>query len=108
MSGGDRPDSKEVRKARETLGLSRFATLREIKRAYREKCRLWHPDADPGNDTEEHKKRMQAINEAYDVLLRFCRNYRYCLDPREEPDDENWWMDRFGDDPVWSRKSDSK
>jgi curved DNA-binding protein CbpA len=46
------------------LGVSRDTDAREIKRAYRELARKYHPDAS-GNDTSEIFK---EINHAYEVL----------------------------------------
>lgn len=46
------------------LGVSPGATFDEIKRAYRARAKLLHPDK-AGNDSDS---RMQALNEAYDVL----------------------------------------
>ena len=49
-----------------TLGLSKTATIDEIKKAYRKFARKYHPDVNP-NDKEAHKK-FQEINEANEVL----------------------------------------
>jgi curved DNA-binding protein CbpA len=48
------------------LGLSREATLVEIKRAYRRLARTCHPDLNP-NDAEG-EERFKRITEAYEVL----------------------------------------
>ena len=48
------------------LGVSRNATPEEIKKAYRKMARKYHPDMHP-NDPEAAKK-MNEINEAYDML----------------------------------------
>ncbi|MBE6017849.1 MAG: J domain-containing protein [Lachnospiraceae bacterium] len=48
------------------LGVSRSATPEEIKKAYRKMARKYHPDMHP-NDPEAAKK-MNEINEAYDML----------------------------------------
>ena len=49
----------------QTLGVERTATPAEIKTAYRRLARKYHPDVSKEADAE---KRMQAINEANDVL----------------------------------------
>lgn len=49
------------------LGVDRQATTTEIKKAYREMMRKWHPDANP--DRREMAERMsKALNEAYSIL----------------------------------------
>jgi curved DNA-binding protein len=49
-----------------TLGVSRTATEKEIRSAYRKLARQHHPDVDPGN--KEAAERFKAISEAYQVL----------------------------------------
>lgn len=99
---------KDVIRARKTLGLPSFATLAEIKRAYRYNSRLWHPDKLGEGPSENKNERMGEINEAYRILLDYCHDYRYCLEPPEELNEDDWWMNRFGEDPVWNRERDKE
>lgn len=48
------------------LGITKNATEKEIKAAYRKHARKYHPDVNP-NDKEAHKK-FQEVNEANEVL----------------------------------------
>lgn len=48
------------------LGVSQDATKEEIKKAYRQKAKEYHPDLHP-NDSEAERK-MNEVNEAYDML----------------------------------------
>lgn len=48
------------------LGIERQATEKEIKRAYRQLARKYHPDVNPGDSQAE--ERFKEINEAYEVL----------------------------------------
>ncbi|KAJ3039653.1 hypothetical protein HDV00_011997 [Rhizophlyctis rosea] len=51
------------------LGVSRTATTRDIRKAYRKLSKEWHPDTASGEKTkEELEKKMSEINEAYEVL----------------------------------------
>jgi curved DNA-binding protein len=51
----------------EILGVSRNATEKELKEAYRKLVRKYHPDLNP-NNKEEAEKIFREINEAYEVL----------------------------------------
>ena len=50
----------------EVLGVSRSASQDEVKKAYRELARKWHPDRNP--DDERAEERFKEIQQAYDVL----------------------------------------
>jgi len=62
------------------LGVSRNATEKEIKQAYRRLARKYHPDVNPGDKTAEAK--FKEINEAHEVLSDAEKRKKY---------------DRFGD-----------
>jgi curved DNA-binding protein CbpA len=49
-----------------TLGVSRSATLDDIKAAFREQAKRFHPDVNPGNAAAEES--FKRVNEAYTVL----------------------------------------
>ena len=48
------------------LGVGKSSTESEIKQAYRELARKYHPDVNPGDKQAEEK--FKKINEAYEVL----------------------------------------
>jgi curved DNA-binding protein len=50
----------------QTLGVSKTATEKEIKQAYRKLAKKHHPDANPDDPSAETK--FKEINEAYEVL----------------------------------------
>ena len=50
----------------ETLGVSRDASLEQIKSAFRHLALRWHPDKNPGDPGAE--RRFKAAAEAYEIL----------------------------------------
>jgi molecular chaperone DnaJ len=58
-----------------TLGVSKGATDEEIKKAYKQQVKKYHPDLNPDSKTAEEK--MKEINEAYEVLSNKDKRARY-------------------------------
>jgi molecular chaperone DnaJ len=58
----------------EVLGVARDASADEIKRAFRQLARRYHPDANPSPDSEA---RFKEINAAYEVLSDPAKRERY-------------------------------
>ena len=95
-----------IEQARDVLGLPERATLAEIKRNYRRLSKLHHPDA--AQNTTEAGEQMYRITAAYELLMRYCGEYRFPLrrdqageEERSIYDPEDWWQARFGEDPLW-------
>jgi len=57
------------------LGVSRSATADEIKKAYRNLAKKYHPDRNPGDKAAED--RFKDVNEAYEVLSDSQKRGRY-------------------------------
>lgn len=93
--------------ARDILNLGEEATLAQIKAAFRRMSKKYHPDT-AGKGAEAGGPEtisMADINDAYQTLLEYCRNYRFPLVmDKENLDPEDWWMDRFGQDPLWGKQ----
>jgi curved DNA-binding protein len=57
------------------LGVSKDATIEDIKRSFRRLAREFHPDMNPGNKAAEEK--FKDINEAYEVLSDSNKRAQY-------------------------------
>ena len=59
----------------ESLGLTKDASEDDIKKAFRQQAKKYHPDVNPGNTRAE--ARFKEINEAYEVLSDPEKKSRY-------------------------------
>ncbi len=96
---------RRIVSARNLLGLGEAATLAEIKAAYRRSAKRHHPDlAGDGEAAKAAGEVMRRLTEAYRLLMDYGAKFRIPLEPGEDQplEGEDWWMERFGDDPLWS------
>jgi curved DNA-binding protein CbpA len=72
------------------LGLGEFASLAEIKQAYRKKAFMYHPDKSSSQNAQ-HDEMMKSLNQAYELLMEYCSRYKYSFKEdnvdRAYPDD---------------------
>lgn len=72
----------------QVLGLKQGASIDEVKRAYRELARKYHPDL---NKSEEARKKFEEITAAYNQILNSSNNdFNFLLEGfqfEEEPID---------------------
>ena len=66
---------EEIDEARKTLGLGEFATIKEIKQAYRRMSFRYHPDT--SSEKPELLESMKKLNRAYKLLTEYCARYKY-------------------------------
>lgn len=97
---------REILAAKELLGLGDQASMQEIRTRYRQLAKRLHPDL----ALAAERVKMQEINAAYALLLEYCATVHIPLAPGDEPsrsmEPEEWWFDRFGEDPLWGRKKE--
>jgi uncharacterized membrane protein len=91
---------EKLEEARKILKLPKKTTRKEIIENYRKLAKEYHPDH--GGSEELIKK----LNYAYELLMEYCDNYIINLETPEEVSSspEEWWFDRFGEDPIWGKK----
>ena len=106
----NRKEWQAIEQARELLQLGDRATLAEIKRSYHRLSKLHHPDT-ARTASGQSGEQMYRITAAYELLMRYCTEYRFPLKLEDGPnqdldlhDPEDWWQARFGQDPIWSGK----
>lgn len=97
---------EKITAARRLLELPEQATLAEIKANYRRLIKKWHPD-NCSDNSGDHVAMTAKLNAAYRIVIAYCNQYRFSFSKDEInkylPTDE-WWFERFGNDPLWSNK----
>ena len=107
-------DFKKIDESRKILGLGETATLKEIKKAYKELVKKFHPDKLGENreskfgknkfkkkEKQRYEDRMKEINMAYEILMDYCESYRYSFTRKEVEDFYSKYMEGFQEDWMW-------
>jgi curved DNA-binding protein CbpA len=101
---------KEISDALQVLGLCGPATIKEIKKRYRQLLKEWHPDLS-STDQKNRKEKTAEIVVAYKKLIAYCEEYRFSFN-REEIEKyispEEMWEKQFGRDPIWGNFKDDE
>ena len=85
------------------LGVPRDATVAQIKEAYREIARMYHPDSNYYGELVEYEldekdqKLFQMVTAAYDTLIKEDRRAEY---DRSLPADGAQWKEPGSDEPT--------
>ena len=96
---------EEITEARKTLNLPEQASMEEIKSSYRRLLTKWHPDTCSENKEICSEMTRKIVN-SYRTLLAYCSQYKYSFSKEEVSkylSAEEWWLNRFGDDPLWGK-----
>lgn len=94
---------EDITEARKILELPETATMDSIVASYRRLLAKWHPDICSENQEKYHEMTRRIIW-AHQIIVDYCRNYKYSFSEEEVKrhlSPEDWWMKRFGDDPLW-------
>lgn len=94
-----------LREAVGVLGILEEASLNEIRRKYHDQVKRWHPDVSTMDPGVSHEMTIR-LKKACDLLVDYCMNHTFSFlledlarDLEQNPAD--FWMERFGDDPIW-------
>ncbi|VDN84872.1 unnamed protein product [Brugia pahangi] len=90
--------STEIEDPYQVLGVSRKATIKEIKHAYKALVKEWHPDK--SEEPDSHEKFM-AITHAYEILSDPVKRERYDkFDSFDDPPSNQAYTHYSSDDLV--------
>ncbi|OPY32793.1 MAG: Chaperone protein DnaJ [Methanoregula sp. PtaU1.Bin006] len=94
-----------VPEAAATFGITGGASMNEIHARFRELAKEWHPDTSVHELHISHETFIR-IREAYTLLVNYCMNCEISFRPEDIRngagyDSREYWMSRFGDDPIW-------
>lgn len=95
-----------ISRAREILDLPESATMEEIKSKYRNLLATWHPDRCT-EDQDTCAEMTRQIIDAYQTIMKYCISYQYSFSEdsvnrnQSSRSPEEWWFERFQNDPLW-------
>jgi hypothetical protein len=94
-----------IPEAAEVLGITGRASLNGIHLRFHELVKEWHPDVSQHDPHLSHITFIR-IKEAYDLLVEYGMNYELSFQAQDirqsnDYDYREFWMSRFGDDPIW-------
>lgn len=81
-------DFAAIDAARKALGLDNYASLEEIRSAYKKLAAEWHPDrhaSAPDADRLKAEARFQEVAAAHDLLNEYVSRYLYSFKESDVP-----------------------
>lgn len=101
---------ERLTRARQVLNLPEQATIEEIKANYRDQLLRWHPDTCDKPKTRCQEMTARIVS-AYKTMMDYCKHYRFSF-AKQDVDrralENDWWFERFGNDPVWGKASNDE
>ena len=100
----------------EVLGVPAWATIDDLRRAFRQRAREVHPDHNPGR-VEWATQQFRQLNEAYDVLSHAAKRDEYdrqrrrhhpedmATGSRSAPSEDDWWNRPHARNPAGETQS---
>lgn len=70
-------ENNDIEWAIDIFGIEDKATMKEIRSIYRKLSLKYHPDRCKEQDKIHFKEKFQEINNAYEIILSYCKNYSY-------------------------------
>lgn len=101
---------EKITEARILLELPETATLDTIRSNFRRILARWHPDKGAADKETCHDMTIKIVA-AYKTITEYCLHYQYSFSEesvKNHLSPEEWWADRFGEDPLWGRGAGSK
>ena len=94
-----------IPEAAEVLGITGRESLNGLHARFRELVKEWHPDVSQ-HDPELSHTTFIRIKEAYDILVNYGMNFELSFRAEDiktgtDYNSREFWMSRFGDDPIW-------
>jgi DnaJ-class molecular chaperone len=96
---------EQITEARCLLELPESATRETIRAHYRRLLEKWHPDKGAADQETCHDMTVRIVA-AYTLIMEYCDSYAYSFSEeavRRHLSPEEWWADRFGQDPLWGK-----
>lgn len=93
---------KQKQAAYAALGLKEPATREEVKKAYREKCKKFHPDLHPDGTTT---KQYLLVQKAYRLIMD---KKWYCVKTSDFADDIEKWIPPLAEKQVFGYRNREK